>query len=80
MIFELFNLVKKWLIVKKKVFDRQKGEKFILSISFLTSTGTNKMCKTNALYLNTQRLIVEKHRDTEGHTETQRETHTETHT
>ena len=30
-----------------------------------TSTGTKKMRKTNALYLKTQRLIAEKHRDTE---------------
>ena len=48
-----------------------------------TSTGTDKMRKTNALYLKIQRLIAETHRDTEGHTEThtktQRETHTDTH-
>ena len=29
-----------------------------------TSTGTNKMRKTNALYLKRQRLITETHRDT----------------
>ena len=44
----------------------------------LTSTGTNKMRKTNALYLKTQRLIAETHRDTEGYTKTHTETHTET--
>ena len=49
-----------------------------------TSTGTNKMRKTNALYLKTQRLIAETHRDT--HIETHRDTnikkhaHRETHT
>ena len=46
-----------------------------------TSTGTNKMRKTNALYLKTQRLITETHRDTEGYTNThtQRHTHPDTH-
>ena len=38
------------------------------------------MRKTNALYLKTQRLIAETHRDTEGHTETHTKTHTEAHT
>ena len=42
-----------------------------------TITGTNKMRKTNALYLKTQRLIAETHRDTEGNTETHTKTHTE---
>ena len=41
-----------------------------------TSTGTNKMRKTNALYLKTQRLIAETHRDTEGYTMTHSDTHT----
>ena len=39
-----------------------------------TSTATNKIRKTNALYLKTQRFIAETH--TEGH----RKTHTEIHT
>ena len=51
-----------------------------------TSTGTNKMRKTNALYLKTRRLIAETHRDTnrdthtETLTETNREVHRHTHT
>ena len=36
------------------------------------------MRKTNALYLKTQRLIAETHRDTEGHIETHRDTHSDT--
>ena len=36
------------------------------------------MRKINELYLKTQRLIAETHRDTEEHTVTHRETHTET--
>ena len=43
-----------------------------------TSTGTNKMRKTNALYLKTQRLIAETHRDTEGPTKTHTHSDTET--
>ena len=38
------------------------------------------MCKPNALYLKTQRLIAEKHRDTEGHTRTHTKTNTQRYT
>ena len=38
------------------------------------------MRKTNALYLKTQRLIAETHRDTEGPTKTHKETHKHTDT
>ena len=55
--------------------NRNLTEKFTC---YKTSTGTNKMRKTNALYLKTQRLIAETHRDTEGHTKTHTETHTVT--
>ena len=52
-----------------------------------TSTGTNKMRKTNALYLKRQRLIPQTHKDTQRGTDTQRDTqryteterHTKTH-
>ena len=46
----------------------------------ITSTGTNKMRKTNALYLKTQRLIAETPRDTQRHKQRHRETHAETQT
>ena len=51
---------------------------------FKTSTGTNKMRKTDALYLKTQRLIAQTHRytkrDTQRHRQTQTDAHRETHT
>ena len=53
-----------------------------------TSTGTNKIRKTNALYFKTQRLIAETHlgthrnthRDAQRDTQRHRETHTQRHT
>ena len=52
-----------------------------MSIVHKTSTGTNKMHETNALYLKTQILIAETHLDThrEAHKDIHRHTHTDTH-
>ena len=46
----------------------------------ITSTGTNKMRKTNALYFKRQRLIAETHRYTKRQTHTEKDTHTKTRT
>ena len=48
--------------------------------TYKTRTGTNKMHKTNALYLKTQGLIAETHLDTYRDTQRDRQTDTQRHT
>ena len=45
-----------------------------------TSTSTNKMRKTKAVYLKRQRLIAETHRQTHAQTHRHAQTHSEIHT
>ena len=56
--------------------NRNLTEKFTC---YKTSTGTNKMRKSNALYTKRQRFIAETQRDTQIHRETRRERHRDTH-